>query len=176
MELKDFDISFVGLKQGVHEFQYDLDKAFFENFGFDEFNSVALTAAVELDKGSTLMDLSLKSTGAVNVNCDVTDEPFDMPLLSSMDLVVKFGEEYNDENEDILILPHGEYKFNVAQYIYEMIVLSLPAKRVHPGVEDGSLQSDVLDRLNDMSVSEPKSNDSETDPRWDVLKSLKKDN
>ncbi len=176
MELKAFDISFAGLKLGKHEFQYDLDNTFFENFGFEEFNSVDLKVTALLDKRNTLMDLHLSSTGHVNVNCDVTDEPFDMPLDSRMDLVIKFGEEFNDENEEILILPHGEYKFNIAQYVYEMIVLSVPAKKEHPGIEDGTLQSDVLDKLEELSVQEPQEDNKETDPRWDVLKSLKTDN
>ena len=63
------------------------------------------------------MDLHINGGGTVNVNCDVTNEPFDMPIDSSMDIVVKFGEDFNDDNEDILILPHGDYQLNVAQYL-----------------------------------------------------------
>ena len=58
---------------------------------------------------------------------------------------------YNDDNEEILILPHGEHELNVAQYIYEMIVLAMPIKKVHPGVEDGYIQSDILEKLKELS-------------------------
>ena len=44
MELKEFDIAFAGLKQGKHEFSFELDKEFFESFGYDDFNSAAATA------------------------------------------------------------------------------------------------------------------------------------
>jgi uncharacterized metal-binding protein YceD (DUF177 family) len=179
MELKTFDILFVGLKLGKHQFQYEVDNTFFEKFGFDEFNESSLKIQAQLDKRSTIMDLHLEAAGTVNINCDVTNVAFDMPITTSMDLVVKFGEEFNDENEELLILPHGEYRLNIAQYVYEMIVLSLPAKRIHPGVEDGSLESDVLHKLNELSVEEPdqESNENkEIDPRWDVLKKLKTDN
>ncbi|MEP6036876.1 MAG: DUF177 domain-containing protein, partial [Nonlabens ulvanivorans] len=83
-----------------------------------------------------------------------------------------------DDNEELLILPHGEYEFNIAQYVYEMLVLSLPHRRVHPGVEDGSLESDVLDKLDELRVSNPEeeNNTNITDPRWDALKKLKTDN
>ena len=147
MKLKDFNIAFAGLKQGRHEFDFELDNEFFESFGYDEFNSSAAKATVELDKRSTLMDLHLNGFGSVNVNCDVTNEPFDLPIDAQLDIVVKFGDQFNDDNEDILILPHGEYELNVAQYLYEMIVLSIPLKKTHPGLEDGSLESDVLDKL-----------------------------
>ena len=43
----------------------------------------------------------------------------------NINLIVKFWEVYNDENEELLILPHGEYEFNIAQYIYETIILSV---------------------------------------------------
>jgi uncharacterized metal-binding protein YceD (DUF177 family) len=52
-----------------------------------------------------------------------------------MNLIVRFGEEFNDDNEELLILPFGEFEINVSQYIYEMIVLSVPLRRVHPGVK-----------------------------------------
>ena len=178
MEFKTFDIQFVGLKVGKHDFTFEVDNTFFENFGFDEFNDASLLITATLDKRITLMDLILKSEGTVNVNCDVTNIPFDLPVHSEMDLVVKFGEEFNDENEDMLILQHGDHKLNIAQYVYEMIVLALPAKREHPGIEDGSLESDILDKLRELSVDEPVENEKEkeADPRWDALKKFKTDN
>ncbi|MEN8815959.1 MAG: DUF177 domain-containing protein [Nonlabens sp.] len=177
MELKAFILSFAGLKQGKHQFKYEIDNAFFENFGFDEFNSSSITIDAQLDKRNTIMDLFLTATGSVNVNCDVTNEPFDLDIDTSMDLVIKFGEAFNDDNEELLILSHGDYEFNISQYVYEMLVLSIPHKLVHPGVEDGSLESDVLDKLNELSVSSPEDNKSEEiDPRWEALKKLKTDN
>ena len=87
-------------------------------------------------------------------------------------MVVKFGEEYNDEDDEILILPHGEHQLNIAQYVYEMLVLAVPQKRIHPGIEDGTLQSEVLDKLNELQPKEKRSNKEENDPRWDELKKL----
>lgn len=177
MELKAFILSFAGLKQGKHQFKYEVDNTFFENFGFEEFNSASILIEAELDKRNTIMDLFLSATGSVNINCDVTNEPFDLDIDTSMDLVIKFGEAFNDDNEELLILSHGDYEFNISQYVYEMLVLSIPQKRVHPGVEDGSLDSDVLDKLNELSVSDPEeSNSKEIDPRWEALKKLKTDN
>ncbi len=180
MELKEFNIAFAGLKQGQHEFSFELNNEFFESFGYDEFNAANVTVDLVLDKRSTLMDLHLEGGGTVNVNCDVTNEPFDLPIDASMKLVIKFGDHFNDDDEDILILPHGEYQFNVAQYLYEMIVLSIPLKRTHPGLEDGTLESDVLDKLEELKLSSSKTDttedNSDIDPRWDALKKLKTDN
>ncbi len=172
MQLKEFNIPFSGLKQGKHEFSYSIDNAFFESFGYDEFNAADLKVEVVLDKRSTVLELEFQAAGTVNVNCDLSNEPFDLPLEATMELVVKFGEEYNDEDDDILILPHGEHQVNIAQYVYEMLVLAVPAKRVHPGVQDGTLKSELLDRLEEMQPKEKDDNKEETDPRWDALKNF----
>jgi len=176
MKLKDFDISFIGLKQGNHEFEYELNDSFFEHFGFNEFCNAEINIQATLTKGSTMMELAVKGNGSVEVNCDLTNEPFKMNLNPALDLVIKFGEEYNDEDDELLVLPHGEYQFNVAQYLYEMTVLSLPQKRIHPGVEDGSLESPLLDKLEDLKpkIVEEKEETNESDPRWDALKDLLK--
>ncbi len=176
MKLKDFDISFIGLKQGNHEFEYELNDSFFEHFGFNEFCNAEINILATLTKGSTMMELAVKGNGTVEVNCDLTNEPFKMNLTPTLELVIKFGEEYNDEDDELLVLPHGEYQFNVAQYLYEMMVLSLPQKRIHPGVENGSLESPLLDKLEDLKpkIVEEKEETNESDPRWDALKDLLK--
>ena len=78
----------------------------------------------------------------------------------------------NNENDEILIIPHGEHQINVAQYIYEMLVLAVPPKRVHPGVLDGTLKSEILDKLEELQPKESKEQTEGTDPRWDDLKKL----
>ncbi|WP_299767111.1 DUF177 domain-containing protein [uncultured Dokdonia sp.] len=175
-DLKLFTIQYVGLKEGEHNFEYQIDKSFFDYFEFDDFNSVAIQVSLGFVKKTTLMQLHFKVEGSVNVNCDLTNEPYDEPIEGEFELVVKFGHEYNDENEEILILPYGEYELNVAHHIYELIILSVPNKRVHPGVKDGTLKSEILAKLEELSLGgkkEQENNDqSETDPRWDSLKKL----
>ena len=104
--------------------------------------------------------------------CDLTNEPFNQDIESDLKLVIKFGEAFNDEDDEILVLPFGEHQFNIAQYIYEMLVLAVPSKRVHPGVSDGTLDSQALRKLEELHPKEVKDQHKETDPRWDALKSL----
>jgi uncharacterized metal-binding protein YceD (DUF177 family) len=172
--LKEFVIQFTGLKQGTHNFEYRIDNKFFEHFEYDEFNDAVLEVTVNFNKKTTLLELHFDVSGAVNVNCDLTNEPYDQPVQNNFDLVVKFGNEYNDENEEILIIPHSEYEINIAQYIYELIVLGVPQKRVHPGVLDGTLDSEILKKLEELSPKdiEEKDNNEEIDPRWNTLKKL----
>ena len=169
--LKEYIIQFVGLKEGKHSFDYVIENTFFDFFEYDEFNNANVNVAVELTKKATLLEFHFTVSGTVNVYCDLTNEPFDQPIHTDFDLVVKFGDEYNDDNEEILIIPHGEYEINIAQYIYEIIVLAVPTKRIHPGVEDGTLKSEILEKLEELSPKETKNNE-DIDPRWNTLKKL----
>lgn len=174
-ELKEFTIPFKGLKLGKHQFEFELNNEFFDHFEYNEFNDAAIKVELLLEKMSTLMELTLTFEGTVNVACDVTNEMFDQPVSGSYTFVVKFGEEYNDENEDLLILPHGSYEVNIQQYVYESVVLALPLRKIHPGVADGTLKSDILDKLEELSPkseTEVEEQDEHKDPRWDSLKKL----
>ena len=172
--LKDCIIPFVGLKVGEHHFDYQIDNTFFQNFEYEEFNAVDVKIALKFEKKTTFMELYFSASGVVNVNCDITNEPYNQTINDQFKLVVKFGNEYNDENDEILIIPHGEYEINVSQYIYELIVLSVPIKRIHPGIEDGTLQSDILSKLEELSPNKDNKTKSaeDIDPRWNNLKKL----
>jgi len=167
-DLKEFNIPFVGLKEGKHLFQYKVDNTFFELYNYNEFEKSSIIVALEFVKKSTLFELNFTASGTVNVPCDVTNEYFDLEITATLPLVVKFGQEYNNDNEEILILPHEVYQFSVAQFIYEMIVLGIPNKRVHPKVLDGTMETEALEQL---EIKKEKTVET-TDPRWDKLKNL----
>ena len=140
----DFNIEFSGLKLGHHNFDFDISETFFNDYNYCDFSHADINIDVALIKKTTIMEFNIVVRGNVRIKCDLTNEPYDQPIDNNIDLVVKFGNEFNNEDDEILIIPHGEYKINLAQYIYELIILSVPTKRIHPGVIDGSLKSEIL--------------------------------
>lgn len=170
---KEFLIPFAGLKQGKHQFEFQINKTFFDDFGFDEFNNVDIKVNLVLEKKITMLELEFKHKGTVNVPCDLSNELFDLPVKGKLNLIVKFGDAYNDDNDEMLVLPHGEFQVDVSQYIYEMIVLSVPLKRIHPGIKDGTLDPAIMEKLDELAPKEEhKEEENNTDPRWDELKKL----
>ena len=169
-DLKEFEIPFMGLKLGKHYFNYQIDTKFFEYFQYDEFENVDIKVELEFEKKNNMFHLEFKSSGKVQVHCDLTYEPFEMDVNGNLPLIVKFGEEFNDDSDEILIIPQNSYQLDVSQLIYEMIVLSIPIKRVHPGIEDGTLDSNMLKKLKEFTHKEQKES---IDPRWEKLKELK---
>ena len=173
-DLKDFNIAFVGLKKGSHLFKYQISKKFFEAYSFNDFNDCEVLATVNLVKKDSLLELDFDIKGVVNVPCDLTTEVFNQEINGHLHLIVKFGHEFNNDNDEVLIIPHKEHQINVSQYIYELIILSVPKKRVHPKVLDGTMESKTLERLEELKIKENSSEKEQnsTDPRWDKLKDL----
>ena len=174
-QLNEFLIPIIGLKLGKHQFEYQINKAFFDDFEYDEFESSDIKVNVVLEKKSSMLELAFKHKGIVHVPCDLTGEMFDLPIKGKIKLVVQFGEQFNNDNEELLILPHGEHQLDLKQYIYEMIALSVPLKKVHPGIKNGTLSTPALDKLKELSFKEHKKEEikeENTDPRWDKLKKL----
>lgn len=169
---KEYNIVFSGLKLGEHEFTYKLTHEFFEEYGFEEFLDSALTVHVNMKKSNTMLEFSFDLKGEIEVECDLTLQPFWMTVSNQFELVVKFGEEFNDDDDEILILPHGAYEVNIAQYVFELAALSAPTKRIHPDAiqeEDDDLDEPEDDELD---TSNHEDEDSEIDPRWNKLKDL----
>ena len=172
-DLKEFDISFIGLKDGNHKFEYIIEKKFFDFFNYDEFYNSNIKVDLLFLKKPTMFELTFTYSGWVEVACDVTNELFQQPIDTSLSLIVNFGDKFNDDDENLLIIPHSDFKLNVAQYIYETIVLSLPIKKIHPGVNDGTLHSEVLEKLKELDIKEESDNNiEEIDPRWNKLRNI----
>ena len=78
--LREFKIPFVGLKEGKHQFDFQIERKFFDAFKYDEFEKVFFDVTLELNKKETMLELHFVAKGTVNVPCDVTGEDFDMEV------------------------------------------------------------------------------------------------
>jgi uncharacterized protein len=169
-----YTIPLSGLKEGLHTFDFEINKEFFEQFEESEIKEGSLIANIEMEKRSTHLDLAIKISGSVRICCDRCLEMFSQPLACENRLLVKFGKNDEDIDPDIIFISADENELVLKQYIYEYIYLALPIKRVHPNDNNGKSTCDpeMLERLKEHMVDE----DPESDPRWDVLKKLLNNN
>ena len=163
-----------GLKEGHHSFDFKINNAFFEQFEGSEVKEGELAVNIEADKMATHMDLVISITGTVNLSCDRCLGIFSQPVSCVNRLLVKFRGTYEDSDPDMVITPGNIHDLDLKQFFYEYILLALPIKRMHPDDISGSSTCDpgMLQKLKEHIVSE----DPETDPRWDELKKLMKNN
>ena len=168
--LSPYLIKFSGLKEGIHLFNYELGNKFFKNFDYYDFLDAKLFAKLELEKQSTLLNLKFSFNGEIEVQCDVSMESFNLDLETEHAVVVKFKDDIISTDDKVIFMPAGSHSIDVSHLIYESIILAVPQKKVHPGVENGSLKSEIVEKL---EALKPKKNFKEkTDPRWDKLKDL----
>ena len=166
--LKEYLLSFADLKIGEHCFDFHADSAFFENFPESEITQADVKIALVLDKQESMLVLYFDIEGVVTVVCDRCLDEFRFPVETEEKLIVKFGKDYEELSDDMIVLPLKSHSIDLQQHIYEYIMLTLPMQRIHPDLPDGSAgcNSTMLERLNTVE------NTSQADPRWDALRDL----
>jgi len=171
-ELRPYDIKFTGLKNGKHQFNYQIDRSFLDHFPYNEVEDCKVNVNVDMNKSDTMLEFSIKSDGTVRVPCDISNEMYDQEIEGDFNFIVKFGEDFNDEREDLIIIPYGSHSYNVGQQIYENIILNIPLKKIHPDIKSGKMKTKAQEYIinnNDEKQIEEKE---EYDPRWEALKKL----
>lgn len=172
-KLRNYDVAFTGLKNGKHEFKFEIEQSFFDLFETEqEFTNTHINAEVFLEKHTTFLDFLVEISGTVDLVCDISNEEFAHPIENSIKILVKYGEEYDDSNEEVITIPHGDSAFNIAQIVYEAVVLSIPMKKISPNVKDEDIE--LIEKFSP-KIEETEENH-ETDPRWEALKKLKDKN
>ncbi|GGF09555.1 Uncharacterized metal-binding protein YceD, DUF177 family [Chishuiella changwenlii] len=189
-KLKNYNIIFTSLPFGKSDFTFELSQSFFELFDIEQdFENPNIIATIILEKKSTMLELEIQLKGTITVPCDLTGELFEQEISNKAELIVKFGDEFDDTDNEIWIIPREEYQINIAQVLYELAMLSVPTKRIHPDVLNGKSDSDMIELLDQYSIyelnedaeedNEDKNNNDDDDdnedidPRWAKLKDLK---
>ena len=152
----------------------------------------------EVQKGKLKVELSVKSSnmifemtfkieGVAVVPCDRCLDDMDIPVETQNRLVVKFGKEYAEESDEIVVIPFEEGAINLAWFIYEFIALAIPMKHVHaPGkcnkgmstklkkhtARNSADEDEMDDDMADDDLEIDDDNAESIDPRWDALKGL----
>lgn len=168
---RQFVIPFKGLKIGKHDFVFDIDEKFFDDFEGSEIHRGKIKVELMLDKKPSLLEFDFHLTGFAVVSCDVCLDDVEIPIEFDSKLFVRFGDTSEEQTDEIIVLSHAEHELDVSQYIYEYSHLALPYKRVHPNDKKGksTCNKEMLKKLNEYLIQEEQEN---TDPRWDGLKDL----
>ena len=169
--LSQYTLPFSGLGEGKHQFDFAINDRFFAEFETSEIKKGDLKVQVELEKRSTHLRLSFSISGVVELTCDRCLENFNYPLESTRGLLVKFSEKPIEDEAELIYLHPTDFQVEIAQYIYEFVILSLPIRRIHPDGEDGESLCDpvMLKKLEELRYHS-KTFDEPVDPRWKDLK------
>jgi uncharacterized metal-binding protein YceD (DUF177 family) len=132
---REYEIAFVGLKPGVHEFDYQVDDLFFEDFQEQDFKNCHANVKLLLEKStSSFMILKFEIGGNLEVICDRCNNNLPLQLFEEFVITVKMAEEPEVMNEqeddpDVYYISKTESHLNVKAWIYEFINLSIPMQK-----------------------------------------------
>lgn len=165
----DYNIDIFKLANRAHQYDFDFDDSFFDLFEDALVSKGNGNVSLVLLKSDTFMELKFEILGKVELVCDRSLEPFWFDLKLSNKLLLKFGEDWEEISDEILIMPRDEQTINVAQFIYEFIGIAIPMKKLHPKFDNEDDNDEFIYSSED--TDEP--GDTNVDPRWKKLKDLK---
>ena len=167
-----FEIAFVGLKAGVHEFAYQITDRFFEAYQQQDFENCDVQVKLFLEKNQGFMMLRFEVTGKVDVSCDRCGNPLPLELWDEFNVLVKLVEDpevmnQEEEDPDVYYISRTESHLHLADWIYEFINLSIPMQRMCNDKEIGGpyCNKEVLEMLKKLENEK----DQASNPLWKGL-------
>jgi uncharacterized protein len=169
--LRIYSIPFTGLKLGKHQFEFDIDDSFFDEFEYSLVKRADLKCTVDMEKQETMLILSFYIRGNLFANCDRCLAQYPQPVDIREQQIAKFSGEEGGKGEEIIILTKNDHEIDISGLIYEYINVALPLITVCS--DEGNMpycDKETLESLNKLSVNNEQ--DEHIDPRWDALKKL----
>ncbi len=191
-----YKIDLKNLPNETTTYSYVLDQKFFDAIDHEEVRKGNVKAELTVRRTVDAYEFNFHLFGTIQIPCDRCLDEMSQEIDATDRLVVKLGEEYSEDSDELVTIPQDEAAINIAWYLYEFIVLDIPIKHVHEqgkcnkamvskyrqhqavSISDGDDEDDDEDNLLDDSLNDDDSIDDSseenTDPRWDELKKLKK--
>jgi uncharacterized metal-binding protein YceD (DUF177 family) len=177
---REFEIAFVGLKPGIHEYAYEIKDKFFEEFQQQDFKNCNAVVKLSLDRKSGFMLLRFEIGGQLEVVCDRCNNYLPLELWDEFNITVKMVEEPEQANEqeedpDVYYISRGESHVDVANWIYEFINLSIPMHKTcsFEKMDGPHCNPSARDALKKMEPEDKKNIEEKTNPIWKGLEKFK---
>ncbi len=161
-------IPFIGLKPGLHRFEFEIDSTFFEQFDYSIIKEGDFKIKVDFEKKKNLFNLNFKIKGKITASCDRCVEPLSLKVKGEESLIVKFGETTFDETDEIKVISPAEYELDLTNDIYQYAHLLMPTKVTHEKKKD--CNPEIIEQLYKLTT---KQESKKVDPRWAALSKLK---
>ncbi len=176
-QLRQYDINIIGLEPKRYEFDYSSDEAFFQALDQQLIKRGNVQTHLVLDKSETMLRLDFAITGVVERTCDRSLDLYDEQVNTRQTLFLKFADRNEELTDEIELIERNTATINVARYIFDYIVLSMPMKGLHPRFRDedeDDLSEGKLIYSSDAVVEGDESDDEKpaVDPRWEALRKL----
>ena len=125
-----------------------------------------------------MVQCTFKIKGSIELTCDRSLEDFDFLIDKEEKIIFRYADNYEELSEDLINIPHGQIELDLAPFIYELIAVSIPMKKLHPKFENETSEDDeeeveFIYSSEGENPEENKKDDDDIDPRWKDLLNLK---
>lgn len=172
--ISKFDINIHGLEEKTYEYEFEGSDSFFEYFEQEIIEGGNFKINLSLDKSSTLIRLKFDINANLKLVCDRSLEEFEENFLIEEKYIYKFGEKAQFVSDEIETIPFGTPKINVAEHIFDFIMLRVPMKKLHPKFR---IEEDEEDEDGKLIYVDPHTEENiktdGLDPRWAALLKIK---
>jgi uncharacterized metal-binding protein YceD (DUF177 family) len=173
---RDFEIAFVGLKPGIHEYHFEITDKFFDVFPQQDFTNCHASIKLMLEKRPGFLLLKFEIGGSLEVTCDRCNNDLPLQLWDEFNMTVKMVDEpekMNDQEEDpdVFYISRGEGHINLENWIYEFINLSIPMQKTcdYENMDGPYCNKAAKDILKEMDPEKEK----KENPIWKDLEKFK---
>lgn len=163
-----------GLRSGVHQFEFQVEDEFFHQFENSPVTQGDVEVTLTLDKRPDMFLLEFDFVGTVKTDCDRCLATIDLPVQDTQHLIVKFSEAEEAEDADVIYVHPDIQQLNVAKYVYEYIILSMPIIKVVDCENEANrpCNQDMLRYIQNGNNTVASEAGNENNPIWDELKKL----
>lgn len=176
-----FEIAFVGLKPGLHEFSYELNDKFFVEKGAEDFTNATANVKLTLEKNTGFMRLKFEVGGKADVTCDRCGNPLQIDLWDEFKMLVKLVDDpevmnEQEEDPDVFYISRTESHLDVSDWLYEFVMLSVPMQKNCGEDEKGGSRcnKEVLAKLDEMKQRSAQNEADSNNNIWKGLDKFKK--
>ena len=163
-----YKIDLKGMQADSCKYEFVLDNLFFANIDGPEVQKGKVNVVLVVKKTSRAFELNFQTDGMVWVPCDRCLDDMEQLVSSTDKLLVKFGHEYAEEGDNLIVIPEEEGEINVAWFMYEFVALAIPMKHVH--APDDDMAEDTFAPEEEVELMNEE--ETQVDPRWDELKKI----
>lgn len=143
-KLKEFEVELASMQAEHCEKDYRIDKSFFESMENDSILGADVDVLVDIDKRHGSYEVEIHCEGTMQVPCDRCLEAVDHEVDADYHVTVRYGEEYDDSRDNLLVLPYSETRLDLAGLIYDTLLLTIPLRCVHREGECDTAMSETL--------------------------------
>ncbi len=121
-----------GLSVGPHQYEFIADGSFFRSFEDSPIEEAQVKVELVLDKRPDMLVLEFSFAGYVASTCDRCLVGINLPVKGEQRVLVKYSwDKEESTDEDVVYIHPDSPKLQVAPFVYEFIVLSLPLIKVY---------------------------------------------